>query len=54
MFEAESSGTEETVGTDGNLEFDDPLPAKREHFNITHVAYDGLKLLEIESDHWLN
>lgn len=28
IFEAESSGTEETVGTDGNLELDDPLPTR--------------------------
>lgn len=28
IFDAESSGTEETVGTEGNLELDDPLPEK--------------------------
>lgn len=28
ILEAESSGTEETAGTDGNFELDDPLPTK--------------------------
>ena len=28
IFEAESSGTVETVGTDGNFEIDDPLPTR--------------------------
>lgn len=28
ILEAESSGTEETAGTDGNFELDDPLPIR--------------------------
>lgn len=46
MFEAESSGTEETVGTDGNLEFEDPLPAMCTYIYmvIHYIAWGHMKL----------
>lgn len=46
MFEAESSGTEESVGTDGNLESDDPLPAKEIFKSSNSCKYMKLSLIK--------
>lgn len=50
MFEAESSGTEESVGTDGNLESDDPLPTKEIFKSSNSCKYTKLSLIKAHAN----